>query len=321
MHWKSVLKTILIIITLLPVFVSAAMTDIGADFEGFRESASTAGVGGAGLALGHDPAAWGYNPAAGADAGSGVLLKHTSAFKTDARVNNDLLAGSYKTGFGGVGMLAFRNGIGNIYLTSVPDTTRPVGPDNRPVVDDTVTAADWSMQLSSAAYLSDRLSVGANLKFYYRNLVVTSGFGVGADIGIRYRFDWGLSLGARVQNVSTSPIFWSTDSVDFLIPRGALGGMQEFKLGKQKLRLYLESEVSFSGLDSLETHIGPLFIRPRGGMELVIADLISLRAGRGDYGWSVGAGGRYKGFFVDYAYRGHDGGLGGSHLVSAGYMF
>lgn len=309
-----------IIVLLLPLFCFGVFTDIGSDFEDYKESPATAGVGGAGVALGLDPAAWGYNPATGVDAGSGVLLKHTSAFSSDARVSNDLLAASYKTGFGAVGLTLARNGIGDIYFTSLPDTTRPVGPDNRPVVTDTVTASDWLGQVSGLVAW-ERLSLGASVKVMYRDLVTVTGFGLGADLGVRYRFDWGLALGARVLNISTSPVFWSSDSVDFLVPRGALGGMQEINLGKQTLRLMLESEVSMMGLDSLETHVGPVFLRPRGGMEFIFYDIVSVRVGRDDYGWSVGAGGAYKGFFIDYAYRGHDGGLGGTHLVGAGYRF
>jgi hypothetical protein len=313
-------RTVILLLLLLPVLLAAAFTDIGADFEDYRESPATAGIGGCGLAAGLDPAAWGYNPAVGLDAGSGILFKHTEAFGGEARVTNDLLAASYRTGFGGVGFTALRNGAGNIHFTSLPDTTRPPDADNRPQIDSTVTASDWAGQVSVAFVLAN-LWLGANVKIFYRDLVAATGFGLGADIGVRYRFDWGLSLAARVKNVSTSPIFWSTDSTDILIPRSAIGGMQEFGLGRQTLRLIAESEVSLMGIDSLEAHLGPLYLRPRGGLELIIYDIIALRVGRADYGWSVGAGGRYKGFFIDYAYRGHDGGLGATHLVGAGYMF
>ncbi len=307
------------IIPLISIFAST-LTDIGGDFEDYLESAAAAGVGGAGLCIGFDPVAWGYNPAVGADPGTGLMLKHTSAFKKEARIANDLLSASYRTNFGAVGITAYRNGAGDIYLTTLPDTTRPAGPDNRPIISDTVTASDWSL-LFSGARQWDRLSFGANIKLIYRNLLKATGFGVGVDIGLRYRFDWGLSLALRVKNASSSPIFWSTDSTELLIPRAALGGMQEIHFGKQTFRLMLESELGTMGVDSLSTTIGPFYLLPRGGIEFVIMDVLSLRAGRGNYGWSVGAGGRYRGFFVDYAYRGHDGGLGGSHLISAGYIF
>lgn len=310
----------IVILGLAPLLLAGALTDIGADFEDYRESPATAGLGGCGLSVGQDPAAWAYNPATGVDRGSGILLKHTEAFGGEARVTNDLLALSYATSFGGVGLMALRNGAGNIHFTSLPDTTRPVGPDNRPRIDSTVTASDWIGQLSGV-FVRRRISIGASVKIFYRDLVAAKGFGLGADIGVRYRFDWGLSLAARIKNASASPIFWSTEETDFLIPRAALGGMQEFKLGRQTLRLLVESEISFMGLDSLQTHLGPFYIRPRGGVEFIIYDLIALRVGRADYGWSVGAGGRYKGFFIDYAYRGHDGGLGATHLVGAGYIF
>lgn len=309
-----------IMLGLLPLASGAVLTDVGAEFESFIESPATAGFGNSGLALGLDPAAWAYNPATGADAGSGVLLKHTSAFDDNARVINDLLAASYRTGFGAVGLTVGRNGAGDIYFTSLPDTTRPPGSDNRPVVDSTVTASDWIGQASVAAKIKN-LSLGTNVKIFYRDLVAAQAFGVGADLGVRYSFNWGLALGARIKNAFTSPLFWSTDSVDLLAPRAALGALQEFKLGKQKLRLALESEVSIKGVDSLETHIGPVFLRPRAGLEFCIMDIVSLRAGRSDFGWSVGAGGKLKGFFIDYAFRGHDRGLGGTHLVSAGYVF
>lgn len=307
-------------LTLLPFVLYAGFTDIGADFEDYLEGAAAAAVGGCGLGLGQDAAAWGYNPATGVDAGTGLFLKHTSAFEKEARINNDLAAASYRTAFGGVGLTLFRNGAGDIHFTSLPDTTRPPGPDNRPVIDSTVTASDWVAQ-TSVAFEFKNLSVGSNVKLYYRDLVAAYALGLGADLGVRWRTDWGLHLGARVKNVSSSPMFWSTDSTDFLVPRGALGAMQEFRLGKQKLRLFVESEVGFMGVDSFQLHIGPAYLSPRGGAEFVIHDIIALRVGRGNYGWSVGAGGRYKGFFIDYAYRGHDGGLGGTHLVAAGYTF
>lgn len=295
-------------------------TDIGADFENYLESAATSGVGSAGVAWGLDPSAWRYNPATGIDAGSGVLFKHTSAFADEARVSNDLIAASYRTGFGGVGLAISRNAAGDIYLTTLPDTTRPVGPDNRPVVTDTVTASDWTLQLSGLKAW-EKLSVGANLKLFYRNLVAATGFGAGVDLGIRYRFDWGLSLGARVTNVSTSPVFWSTGDTEFMVPRGTAGGMQEFRFGKQLLRLMLETDIGVMSADSMALNVGSFYLAPRGGLEFVISNVVALRVGRADYGWTVGAGGSYRGFFVDYAYRGHDIGLGGTHLVQAGYRF
>lgn len=303
-----------------PSTLSAALTDIGADFEDYRESPATAAVGSCGLGLGLDPAAWNYNPATGVDAGSGVLLKHTSAFDDNARVISDLLSASYKTGFGGIGLTVLRNGAGSISFTSLPDSTRPPGPDNRPRVDSVVTASDWLGQ-ASVAFNLKRLSLGSNVNFIYRDLVAATAIGFGADVGIRYAFDWGLSLAARVKNAFTTPVFWSTDSVDLLSPRAAIGAMQELRFAGQKLRLYLESEASLSGIDTFETRIGPVYLRPRGGLEFVIKDIIALRAGRSDYGWSVGVGGKYKGFFIDYCYRGHDRGLGGTHLVAAGYTF
>ncbi|MBD3285161.1 hypothetical protein GF359_02120 [candidate division WOR-3 bacterium] len=313
-------RSIAILALLLPVFIQAAWTDVGAEFEFYRESPATAALGSCGLSLGQDPAAWGYNPATGADAGTGLLLKHTSAFVQNGTISNDLLGVTYLTRFGALGGLVYRNGAGNIYLTELPDTTRPAGPDNRPFAADTVTASDWAGQ-AGAVFNIRRLSLGASLKFFYRNLVAAKGFGLGADLGVRYSFDWGLFLGARLANVSASPVFWDTDSVDYLVPRGALGGMQEFTFSNTKLRLYLETEMGFMGIDSLEMTVGPFYLRPRGGLEILIYDVVALRAGRGDYGWTVGAGGAFKGFFADYAYRGHDGGLKGTHLVSLGYLF
>lgn len=198
---------------------------------GFAGEFLAVGAGARGLALGSafvaiaDDATAGYwNPAALAS-GPERQAHFMHAERYSGLVDQDFVAivnsgGPWADGFG-VSLL--RLGVSDIQFTELPDAAVPLGPDNRPVVASTESAADYALYLSGGRQLSERLDIGLSAKFIQRSVADYSAWGVGLDIGARFRLSPGFTLAANLRDATTTPIVWDTDTTDRIQPSLSLG--------------------------------------------------------------------------------------------------
>lgn len=286
-------------------------TKYAGDFEELGVSARSVAMGSALVAGGADPAALYYNPSASVLLDQrNVMLMHAENF--GGLVKNDFAAVSLPADKSCLGFGLLHNGVSGIKLTgllndSLPlgavfvDTTFGSGGDtlidtvvNVPVVRKTVSAADWVFYFNYARELSSHFLVGGNAKLVYRTTGASTCFGMGLDMGATVVLVKDFNVGLRVRNLSTMPLFWDTQTRESVLPRVALGIGKAFSLGKQdRLLLGIEAEGNFEGLP-LEENLG---------VEYQFRNLLFGRAGFHRGNFTMGLGGQYRQFFVDYAFE------------------
>jgi hypothetical protein len=301
--------------TLLAVLAATAFaTRYAGDFEELGTSARALGMGGAVVAAAADPSAIYYNPSRPSGfARTSVLFLHSEDFS--GLVKHNFLGVSFHSPLQSVGFAVLQNGVPNIPLTTVPDTTQPSGPNNRPYVLRYVSATDVVGYVNYARTLSPYVAVGGNVKLIYRDPGVGSAFGMGLDLGATLTPMTDLDVGLRVRNASTSPLFWDTGTQELVMPRGALGLAKTFRIARDRLTLAFETEANLEGLE----------FTPNYGIEYGFRDVLFGRLGvyRGNF--ALGLGLRIKRFHVDYGYasgvapEARD--LGSPQQLSGGFEF
>lgn len=286
--------------------------------SGYAGEFLAVGAGARGLALGGayvalvDDATSGYwNPAALATS-PGRQAHFMHAERYSGLVDQDFVAvvGGSQFMFDGVALSLLRLGVDGIEFTEVPDAAAPVGPDNRPVVSSTESAADYALYLSGGRRLGDRLDVGASAKVIYRNVADFTAYGLGLDLGARYQLVQGVTLAANLRDATTTPIFWDTDTTDRIQPSLSLGVAFTRQMAGGQAALALGSRSGGNAEDDAGTAPVNAGLEYRTGR-------IALRAGfeeeRQTYGLGLQLGRRMD---VDVAYLQHDE-LEGTYLFSA----
>ena len=300
---------------LLAALAAAAFaTRYAGDFEELGTSARALGMGGAVVAAASDPSAIYYNPSrpSGFERTS-VLFLHSEDFS--GLVKHNYLGISFHSPLQSLGFAVLQNGVPNIPLTMVPDTTQPSGPNNRPYVVRYVSATDVVGYVNYARTLSPYVAVGGNAKIIYQDLGVGSAFGMGLDLGATITPMTDLDIGLRVRNASTSPLFWDTGRRDLVVPNAALGIAKSFQISRDRLTLALEAE---GNMDEFE-------FTPNYGIEYGFRNVLFGRLGiyRGNLAFGLGL--RIKRFQVDYGYASgiapdaRD--LGSPQQISGGFEF
>jgi hypothetical protein len=289
---------------------TGSATKYAGDFEELGVSARSVAMGSALVAAGADPAALYYNPSASALLSkSDVMLMHAEDF--GGLVKNDFASVALPSDKSCIGFGLLHNGVSGIKLTKLLNDSLPLGAEfvdttfsngdtlidtviNVPVVSKTVSAADWVFYFNYARQLSSHFLVGGNAKLIYRTTGVSTCFGMGLDAGATIVLVKDFNIGLRVRNISTAPLFWDTKTIESVMPTIALGIGKTFGLGrKDRLLVDAEGEGNFEGLP-IEENIG---------LEYQFHDVLFGRLGFQRGNFTMGLGGQYKQFFLDYAFQ------------------
>jgi len=289
----------------------APATKYAGDFEELGVSARSVAMGSALVATGADPAALYYNPSASVLLSErDIMLMHAENF--GGLVKNDFATVALPSDKSCLGFGLLHNGVSGIKLTRLLNDGLPLGAEfvdttfsnagdtlidtviNVPVVSKTVSAADWVFYLNYARQLSFHFLVGGNAKLIYRTTGVSTCFGMGLDAGATWVLVKDFNVGLRVRNLSTAPLFWDTKTRESVLPTVALGVGKTFGLGrKDRLLVDVEGEGSFEGLP----------IQENVGVEYQFHDVLFGRLGFHRGNFTMGLGGQYKRFFLDYAFE------------------
>lgn len=290
-------------------FLSIAnATKYAGEFQELIVGARIGGMGGTGIAQGIDPTALLLNPANAPFVDRSIHFMHAEIF-----------SGIIKNEFGGLVVpktdVAYGIGFqmvstGNIKLTTLPDTTQQPGDENQPIPYDTVSTRDMIFYFN-AAKIKNLFAYGVNLKVYYRDLAVMTGLGGGVDIGLRLNLK-NLNVGFAVQDFILSPIYWDSDSKEYVSPKITFG---------------LAPYIPLSGINSTLTIEVDLIkdlsfdeIKLNTGIEWAYQNKIYGRLGESGGRYTAGAGLRYKRLVFDYGLITHSD-LGLSNKFSAGLVF
>ena len=165
-------------------------------------------------------------------------------------------------------------------------------------------SAVWAAYLSYAFRSTEDLSFGVNMKLLRWSLAEGSATGIGFDIGAHYAVTPRFTVGANIQDVTTTLMAWNTGTNELISPTAKLGGAYAIDFLGGTVTPALDFDVMAENRKTASTaHLGPVSFNPRGGLEFAYKNLFAFRAGYSDVQtFSFGAGVHFPKLFLDYAF-------------------
>jgi len=296
------------------------------EFLSIGAGARALGMGGSFVAVADDGTSAYWNPAGlGGLKRTELTFMHTTMFGLD---KYDFVNCTQPFGQTGVfGLSWARLGIDDIPLTLLPNSN-PMSASNRPFISSYMQDTENAFMLSYGKKLRPAgIQLGGTLKFIYNSVsgANRNAVGFGGDLGLIWRASFlsskeepvlsDLSLGVMAQDFFKTRLIWNTTSspshTDVIQPNLKVGIAYDRKFPS------VSSNMLFS-IDA-NTRYG---LEMRYGVEYMLADLLSLRAGLQGSDFTAGAGLNVsfaKGesglsFIIDYAFLSHE--LGNTHRIS-----
>jgi hypothetical protein len=315
------------LVGLLPASLMAqSVAKYAGEFLAIGVGGRAMGMGGAYVALATDATSGYWNPAAAAALDHPeIFLMHDERFA--GLVNYDVAAATIPYGSNAsLGLTVLRLGVDGIQDTrnALIDLNGNGQFDPGDRIDHSkityFSSADWAAFLTYAQRGSDDLSYGLNLKLIRRSLGDATATGIGFDLGVRYRAADRITLGANLQDATTSLVAWSTGRNELVSPTLKVGGAASFDLFGGVLTPALDIDVRFENRRYASTaHLGPISFDPRLGLEFDYRQTVAVRGGMNDLRQlSVGAGLHLRKLELDYSFTGfgNNNDLGSTHRIS-----
>lgn len=345
---KEAMKRILVVsFLLLGLFASGGWaTKYAGEFLALGVGARALGMGGAFVSLADDATAAYWNPAGIVQAsGREVSFMHSATF-------GDLVKYDYAAGilpgvrFRGkqrtVGLALFRLGVDKIPYSNdalidlngngIMDPGERLDLSKVRMMSD----AEWAGSLSYAVKRGERLLLGGSVKGIYKSVGSNSAYGLGLDIGTIYRPMPVLSLGANLQDATTTFVAWNTGTRDIITPCLKLGASvsPEVPFAKGRLTLATDGDLRYENRQTAsQFSFGRASLDMHYGAEFWFREVVAARLGSDVGRLSFGAGVRgseerfnvlkslhLKEVRLDYAFLG-DEDLGNSTRISAAIGF
>jgi hypothetical protein len=253
---------------------------------------------------------------------SGVVVSHSERF--EGIVQQEFAAYNTKYKEFDVGAALIWINVDGITLTKLENENEAPGPYNRILPDGTVSDNEFAFFLSLGKKFTDNLNWGAGAKLLFKTFEEESASGIGFDVSGLYKAPYNIILGIRLQDITTSALFWTTGTNEFISPsvhfNAEYNGRLEYFLADYKIisgtkiRTENYSEYSFAELGAMDLVLS-------AGLELKIRNIF-LRGGYNtDDTWSAGSGLHIYNFMIDYAFRPDFEDLGNTHKASVSYFW
>ncbi len=193
----------------------------------------------------------------------------------------------------------------------------------RPRVLKEVSDAEYALFFSYACKRGRSWSFGGSGKFIRKAVGDDHALGLGVDAGALWRIKPSWVLGAKLADVTTTPLAWNSGYREYILPMLKLGTVYRLALRsiRGEINLALDVDTMFEGRDYASwASVGSASFDPRAGLEYWYRQRVALRMGIQPEQFSAGAS-IYLGIGgVDYAFLGHDE-LDNSHRLSAHVEF
>ncbi|MDD2890510.1 MAG: PorV/PorQ family protein [bacterium] len=266
------------------------------DFMGLGVGARALGMGNAFVGLADDATAVYWNSAGLVKVKKKELfLMRSGDFDGAITLNSGMFAYPLKKCTIGAG----------IYMLSAPDIplTDTIATDV-PIYTGKINAKDCIYYAAFALPIAS-VNFGLTLKYIYRSWVIASAEGVTIDFGMNSKFN-GISYGASVENLVTTPLYWS----DTLSTNDRLPVMLKYGVALEHNLANANSKVNIClGFDtSLKDRIAEftsLNTDAYLGMEYWWKQQLALRIGEDRGNLTLGCGIIYQNLKVDYAFKFH----------------
>lgn len=181
-------------------------------------------------------------------------------------------------------------------------------------------ASDWVVYGTYAQQYSENVYWGVNVKLIRRTIGEFNGTGIGFDLGVLYLPFEKLSLGANLQDATTTLVAWNTGTNDLISPTLKIGAAYYVELFNGRLTPAVGADVRFENRRySAVANLGPVSFDPQAGIEFDYNTLFAVRAGYNDVGnLTLGAGIHLRKLDIDYSFAKFDAAdqLGNTHRIS-----
>lgn len=286
-------------------------------------------LGGANVALVNDVTAGYWNPAAliKVDHAQFSLL-HEEHFGSLVNYNYAGIAIPYKDD------MSFSFNVIRLSIDGIPDTRKALYDKNGDgIIDINIDGVDyskitefnntdWAFYFSFAKRLSDNLSWGASVKIIRRDLAEYGATGIGFDLGAIYKASEYLTLGANIQDITTTLVAWDTGRNELISPTIKFGGAYLIKVPGGTLTPVLDLDIRFEDRKFASNfNVGPVSFDVHSGLEYQYKNIFAVRAGYSDVEQlTLGAGLRFPKLNIDYSFarftQSSDERLEDSHRIS-----
>jgi len=323
----SVARSTLCIFVMLAVLVvapysgSQAANKYAGEFLTHGVGARALGMGSAFVAVSDDVTSGYWNPAGVSDVeGRGVQLMHAETFGDV--VNYD--TGAYVHPLdddSGIAVTVVRLAVDDIPFTDFEQDEDRIYYDAARITWE--SDSETAMLVSYGRRVSDRLSLGGNLKLITKSIANYTCYGAGFDLGVKFDVGESTTLGANLQDVTTTFLSWDTKERELIMPTAKVGVAHRFDLPSMGgvLTLAADADVRFENRALAdEYHAGAVSADTHYGVEFVYRHRVGVRGGLAMGQLTAGAGLSLGSFEVDYAFGKHEY-LDSSHRVSASYTF
>jgi hypothetical protein len=308
MHRKLLAAVTLAILFFLPqVNAQTVIGKYAGEFLSIGVGGRPLGMGGAYAAVANDVTAGYYNPA-----GLAQINYPQIALMHDVRYGN--LVNYDYAGFAipfnndmSFGLSIMRLGIDGIPDTRNAKVTDPNNPQLWHLNNDLITSfsdQDWAFYLTFAKRQTSDFSWGANVKIIYRSIAEYSAYGIGFDAGAMYKVMEKFTLGANIQDVTTTLVAWSTGRNELIAPTLKVGGAYQLEVLGGIITPALDLDIRFENRrSSAMGSIGPVSFDGHFGFEYNFKNVFAVRAGYNDVKqFTVGAGIKLPKLNIDYSF-------------------
>lgn len=323
-------RVILLLINL--VFITSAFSQ-GISVGKYSGEFLAIGVGGRALGMGsasvantNDVSAGYWNPAGLTFLNyPQIMLMHDERFAGLVNYNYGAIAFPYKSDM----TLAFS--VIRLGVDGIPDTRNALIDQNGNLkLDDNelldyskiteFNYADWAFLFSFAKKYNEKISYGANLKIIKRDIAEFGAYGIGLDFGLIYSPFNNFSLGANLQDLTTTIVAWDNGTTQLISPTLKVGSAYQLKIFNGILTPAFDADIRFENRKFASMlNLGPVSFDFHGGIEYSYDNLISLRFGYNDVKqFTFGAGIVLPKLNIDYSFVKFDrqGELGNTHRIS-----
>ncbi len=163
---------------------------------------------------------------------------------------------------------------------------------------------DWAFYFSFAKKYSDKLDLGANVKLIYRSIAEYNAYGIGFDVAALYSPFKDFSLGANLQDITTTIVAWSTGRNELVTPTAKVGAAYHFNFLFGTLMPAADFDIRFENREyASEFHVGPVSFDAHAGFEYNFKNIFMIRAGYNDVKqFTIGAGIKLPKLNIDYSF-------------------
>ncbi len=191
---------------------------------------------------------------------------------------------------------------------------------------ESASESEMAFLFSYARTLGDALALGGTVKLVRQSLPGNSSFGIGADLGLMYMPTSELSASVVVSDATTTQLSWDSGRRETLAPSVKLGVQYTRAMAPLRgvltvagdLDTTFDNRQAASGISYGDWVLGSDF---HAGLEYWYERALALRFGATTDALTGGAGFRYRGFGVDYAFVGDHPDLDATHRIGGSYSF